>query len=166
MQVHEEIVRFAGDKSLETKATTIHFGDCNVECVRALRSLGVRMLGGTFSQLAKALTNTAIAYYLTDEQIALVSIYGFYYDKTEDMFFRLGGLKAQHTPIDKLWENFDRFTADHPLYTFRSPCVHEEYFYPFYSRYMPDYEKRFDTVIRYFVEHGYKSEFVSDIMDF
>ena len=34
--------------------------------------------------------------------------------------------------------------------------THEQYFWPFYQRYIPDHAQRLDATIRWVTEHGYK----------
>jgi hypothetical protein len=37
--------------------------------------------------------------------------------------------------------------------------THEQYFWPFYSNYLPDHFKRLDVAIRWLTENGYKPVF-------
>lgn len=165
-RIMEQILRFGGERAFAGPVLTVHWGDATVEAVRALRSSGIRAMVGSFKYASP--DGTPIKYYLNAEQCALMNIYGFWYDKQEDVvFFRYGaGSSTQHDPLDKLHAGYDTFCKERPLYTFREFCVHEQYFYPHYPRYMPDYYDRFDTAIRWAVEHGYKPAFVSELIDF
>ena len=40
--------------------------------------------------------------------------------------------------------------------------IHEQYFYPDYSAYLPDYAERCETAVRWLTEHDYKPVFWSD----
>ena len=40
--------------------------------------------------------------------------------------------------------------------------IHEQYFYPDYRAYEPDYRQRVETAIRWVTEKGYKPVFYSD----
>jgi len=164
-RVAEQIFRFAGEEAFAGPVTTVHWGDATVEAVRALRSCGIRAMVGSFRWGdPKGVT---IKYHLNAEQCALMNTYGFYYDRAEDMvFFKYGGGSTQKLPLSGLHESYDLFCTQHPLYTFREFCVHEQYFYPHYKNYMPDYYERFDTAIRWAVEHGYKPAFVTELIDF
>ncbi len=165
-RIVDQILRFAGEEAFAGPVLTVHWGDATVETVRALRSSGIRAMVGSFRYADPA--GVTIKYHLNAEQCALMNIYGFWYDKAEDMvFFKYGsGASTQHDPLDKLHSGYDQFCKDHPLYTFREFCVHEQYFYPHFERYMPDYYDRFDTAIRWAVERGYKPTFVSDLIEF
>ncbi len=58
------------------------------------------------------------------------------------------------------------FEKQHPLYTFKELCLHEQYFYLHYKGYMHDYYERFDTAIRWCADKGYKPAFASEIFEF
>ena len=164
-RVAEQILRFAGEEAFADSVTTIHWGDATVDAVRAVRSCGIRAMVGSFRWADPK--GVSIRYHLNAEQCALMNIYGFYYDRAEDMvFFKYGGGSTQHGTLAGLHDSYDLFCTQHPLYTFREFCVHEQYFYPHYSAYMPDYYERFDTAILWAVEHGYQPAFVSEIIDF
>ena len=162
-RVMNEILRFAGQEAYAGTVTTIHWGDATLETARALRSSGVRVFVGSFKYHEPK--GTPIKYYLNAEQCALLNIYGFYYDKAEDVYFVRYGSSIQHTPIDKIAVTAQEFQDTHPLYTFKEMCVHEQYFYSHYVNYMPDYPQRFDIAIRWCVENGYKPSFLSDILE-
>lgn len=162
-RIMNEILRFAGEEAFAGSATTIHWGDATVDAVRALRSSGVRAFVGAFRYHYP--NNNSIRYYLNAEQCAILNIYGFYYEKKEDVCFVLYGPSIQRTTIDDIAEESKVFQKNHPLYTFKELCVHEQYFYPHFARYMPDYYERFDTAIRWCVENGYESAFLSDILE-
>jgi len=165
-RVTEQILRFAGEEAFAGPVTTVHFGDATVESVRALRDSGIRAMVGTFNYADP--TGTSIRYYLNAEQCAIMNTYGFWYDKAEDMvFFKYGGGgNTQHGELNTLHAGYTRFCQEHPLYTFREFCLHEQYFYPHYPRYKKDYYERFDTAIRWAVENGYEPSFVADLIDF
>lgn len=163
-RVHREILRFAGEEAFAGPVTCVHWAETSIEAIRALRSLGIRELvvSGRFHDP----TNTPIALHLNAEQCALITIYGYYYDKAEDIFLHryAGGL--QRVPLDQVNALYDTFAKQHPLYTWIELCVHEQYFYPDYVNYMPDYYERFDAGIRWCVEHGYEPAFIADVMEF
>ena len=161
-RVVDEILRFAGPEAYAGPVTTIHWGDATVDAVRAMRSSGIRAFVGTFEYANPQ--NVSIRYYLNAEQCALLNIYGFYYDKQEDVCFFRYGAAIQHEAIERIPAMLDQFAAQHPLYPFIELCVHEQYFYPDYAAYMPDYELRLDTAIRWCAEHGYEPAFISDIL--
>jgi hypothetical protein len=40
--------------------------------------------------------------------------------------------------------------------------MHEQYFYPFYKNYQPDFRKKVTTAVKWAFENGYKPAFLSD----
>ncbi|MGI6562613.1 MAG: hypothetical protein ACOX3Q_08655 [Clostridia bacterium] len=162
-RVADEIIRFAGEEAFSRLVTTVHWGDATLETVRALRSCGVKAFVGSFRYHDP--DNVSIRYYLNAEQCALLNIYGFYYDKQEDVYFVRYGASMQHIPLSDIPKDFEIFQKQHPLYTFKELCVHEQYFYPHYIKYMPDYYERFDTAIRWCVENGYRPSFIKEALE-
>jgi hypothetical protein len=51
-------------------------------------------------------------------------------------------------------DEFDRETAE-----ILDIFTHEQYFWPFYSHYLPDHVQRCETAIRWATEHGYEPAF-------
>ncbi|HCS75439.1 MAG TPA: hypothetical protein DIW17_16390 [Clostridiales bacterium] len=162
-RVVNEILRFAGEEAFAGPVTTIHWGDVSLEAVRAVRSSGIRALVGSF--LYHVPKNLPRHHYLNAEQCALLDTYGFYYDKQEDVYFIRYSASIQRTEIDDIAPDFKYFQKQHPLFTFKEMCVHEQYFYPHYVNYMPDYYDRFDTAIRWCVENGYEPAFLNYILE-
>lgn len=162
-RVVEQILRFAGEEAFAGPVTTIHWGDATVDTVRALRSSGVKAFTGSFNYHDPK--NVSIRYYLNAEQCTLLNIYGFYYDKAEDVYFFRYGASMQHNAIEDILKDFELFEKQHPLYTFKELCVHEQYFYPHYINYMKDYYQRFDTAIKWCVENGYQASFARDVLE-
>ncbi|HBN82312.1 MAG TPA: hypothetical protein DDZ89_00550 [Clostridiales bacterium] len=162
-QVVEQIIRFAGEEAFAGPVTTIHWGDATTDTVRALRSSGVKAFVGSFNYHDPK--NVSIRYYLNAEQCALLNIYGFYYDNNEDVYFFRYGASMQHIKVEDIPKEFELFEKQNPLYTFKEMCVHEQYFYPHYIRYMPDYYQRFDTAIKWCIENGYEASFVKDVLE-
>ncbi len=159
--VNEQILRFAGEESLARTSTTVHWGDGTKDVVRAARDLGMRLLIG--SGLEGTPTNNTISYHLNPRQCALLRIYGMIYDEETDMFFQRGGASIQRAPLDEIEQDTIRWEKEFPLLRFRGLCLHEEYFYPDYVNYMPDYPARFETAIRSVTAHGYKPAFPADV---
>lgn len=91
-----EIKRFAGEEVL-APVTTVHWGECTVEGVRAIRASGIKVLMGylAFTNENKPL----VSYYLTREQIVNANYYGFWKDHSEDIIFgKIDVVLNAHTP--------------------------------------------------------------------
>ena len=128
--------------------------------VKAARALGIRALLVTGSEGNPG--NITIASDLDARQNALLNQYGIIYDDETDMFYVRYGVGIQHAKLETIEQDTVQWEKTHPLYRFRELCVHEQYFYPDYSHYMPDYPRRFDTALRSVTAHGYKPAFLSE----
>ncbi len=163
-RVNEQILRFAGEEAFADKITTIHWGEATDDVVRAMHDLGVKALMGSYQWGSPE--NVVIGYNLTAEQCILADKYGMYYDKKSDMIFiRYGGGNLQHSPLDQIPSLFTAFANERPFYRFREMCVHEQYFYPHYKDYMPDYYERFETGIKWCHENGYEPCFITEAFE-
>ncbi len=158
--VNEQILRFAGEEAFAQSVTTVHWGDGPSEVVRAARDLGIRVL--VLSGIEGNPGNITIAMDLDARQCALLNQYGVIYSPKTDMFYLRYGAGIQHVKLETIEQDTVQWEKTHPLYRFRELCVHEEYFYPDYSHYMPDYPERFDTALRSVTAHGYKPAFISE----
>lgn len=160
IQVCREIIRFAGRECIND-TTTIHFGETNYECARALRALGFRSLTGYFEHTSNGAP--LVAYYAPDELIDHVGERDFWYDTEEDILFgRIDMVLNGHTyewVMDQI-----KNIVDHPHRGgFVSIMIHEQYFYKDYCNYRPDFEDRVLGPCKYLYEHGYVGSHISDV---
>ncbi|MBR5313829.1 MAG: hypothetical protein IKU45_00260, partial [Clostridia bacterium] len=89
-RVHKEILRFAGEEAFAKTVTTIHWGDCTVDAVKAFRELGVKAFVSSYNWNSDSLSD--IRMYCDAEQCAILQKYGYYYDKELDVYhFRYNG---------------------------------------------------------------------------
>ena len=160
-RINEQILRFAGEDSLSKKVMTIHWGEATDDAIRAAHDTGVRAMLSAFD--CSSLSNTGIAYNLTAEQCDLGKRYGFIYDKKFDMiYFLYNQGNIQHAPIPDIKPNMTAFAKYNPLLDFVEMVVHEQYFYPHYHNYYPDYYERIESAISWCHENGYKPSFVRE----
>lgn len=161
-KVHREILRFAGEKSL-AKTTTLHFGSTNITGVRALRTLGYQNLAGYFEFDNEG--NTMVAYHYPKDLVAYVGNRDFWRDTEEDITF---------CRIDRVL-NLDKTVAGNMKFVkevFSSPTrgkfielmIHEEYFYPDYGAYIPEFGNIVYESCKWLKEQGYKSAFIQDVV--
>lgn len=153
-----EIVRFAGEEVLEP-ATTIHYGAATREGCRALRQFGFRGLAGYFRFAGG---RPIVSYYLNDEQTAHLNGRDFWKDHSEDLIFIkidavLDGLKK-----NDIIRELDRVKANPGEAGFIELLIHEQYYYPHYTAYQPDYREKLETAARWAAENGYSPAFLSE----
>ncbi len=155
-KVHAEIIRFAGEECL-SRATTVHFGEANVEGVKALRSMGYRALTGYFIP-----DEFPVAYYAPDELIKYIHERDFWYDRETDITF---GRIDRVVNLDTHEENLEilREVVSSPTRGgFVSIMIHEQYFYNTYENYLPDFEARVVESCKLVSDFGYEGRFITE----
>lgn len=164
VRVNEQIVRFAGQKTL-SETTTVHWGEANRECTKALRRLGYRTLAGYFEHTDSG--EPLVAYYYPDKLINYVGNRDFWKNTQDDIM---------HSRID-LVLNFKEFESKKHLIStleeikaqphragFLELMIHEQYFYPQYSHYVPHFEEIVSNAAEWAFENGYRGAFLSDVI--
>lgn len=162
-RVIDEIYRFAGQESHTNGVMTLHFGDCSVEGARALRDLGYNILTGGF--FWNRTTGFDTRQYLDTEQCNILTKYGFYYDKEEDIYFFRHNGGIQHRSVEEIVPHFEFCKNEYPFFQFKDIVLHEQYFYPEYPKHQPNYYEKMDTAITWCKENGFESVFTSEIFD-
>ena len=156
--VTEQIIRFAGYE-LISPVTTLHWGEATIEGCKALRDQGVKALMGDFMLID---SKPAVSYYLDPETAQHLAVRSLWKDNKLDMIFEKCSIVINvHEPenigpfMNKLIENpYRRGYLD--------LCIHEQYFYPFYKDYQPNYKEKVTTTIKWASENGYKPAFLSE----
>jgi len=148
-----EIARFAGQEVL-TSYTTIHWGRATREACRALRDRGIRGLACPYPD--KWPNESPIAYYMDDAMIAYATHRDYWWDTQEDILFTTYDLCCNIGAAAEYPKSLAERAA-HPHHSqLMEVMIHEQYFYPHYKAYLPDYANRVETCIRWLTEHGYK----------
>lgn len=163
-RVHREILRFAGEEAFAGTITTVHWGDCSLEAAKAFRDLGVKAFVSSYNWASDR--NTDIRMYLDAEQCALLKKFGFYYDRETDIyFFRYSG-GIQHAQPETFYDQFEQQRIEAPHYAFKDICLHEQYFYPEYPAYQPNYFEKLSTAARWCQENDYEPTFMDTLFEF
>lgn len=149
--VHREIIRFAGEKSL-SKATTIHFCVVTEKGLNALYDLGVNGLLGLYGTPDNPRTSYQTPKVL-DEKIRQgenVLHNGITYAGIDIILncFDIDDIRSKLTAL------YDR--------DFIKVMIHEQYFYPFYQHYQPEYMDKLDSTFAHLTQNGYKSIFFEE----
>ena len=160
IQVCREIIRFAGPECIND-TTTVHWGEANKECARALRALGFRSLTGYFEHTSKG--EPLVAYYAPDDLIDHVGERDFWYDTDEDILFGRIDLVLNTTTYEKIMSEMHKIIAHPHRGGFVSIMIHEQYFYEDYCAHRPDFEKRILDPCKLLFENGYKGEHVCEM---
>lgn len=152
--VTREIERFAG-KELLSHATTVHWGEATRETCAALRKEGIRILAGYFEFGPNG--KPRVSYYLGPEAVKNFSHRDYWKDTSLDITFVKLHLVLNQVPLDRIVPALEKITADPHHSGLLEPMIHEQYFYPFYKDYLPDYRARVEQAIRWLTEHNYRS---------
>ena len=152
--VMREIRRFAGTEIMGP-VTTVHWGEATVEGVRALRDLGYRGLLGYFNVDDEL---PEVSYYLDVEQRRHIKRRFIWKDNASDMVFVRSSIVIDKTPLVGIRPHLDG--GGLPAYV--DLLVHEQYYYPFYFNYQPDYEGRILTAVQWAQDNGYKPRFLEE----
>jgi hypothetical protein len=150
--VHREIQRFAGLKSL-AKTTTIHYCQATEDGLRALRDSGVQGLLGLFGTDEKPRSS----YYLSEADGALLRKGEMI--RRHDLCFYPLDLVMNLYEQDELLKRLQNFLHRESLRV----MIHEQYFYPDYPAYQPDFEEKLDTAFALLQESGFESCFVEEL---
>lgn len=160
--VYREICRFAGKECI-SNSTTIHFGEGNREVVRALRSLGFTSLTGYFERDEH--NQPLVSYYADLATVDHVGARDFWMDTSEDMIFgridrvlNLGTLPEVLAAVQNAMEDPHRGG-------FVSIMIHEQYFYPDYAMYLPDFADRVLLPCKMLAEQGYTGALISQVTE-
>lgn len=163
LQCTQEIIRFAGREVLRD-TTTLHFGACTVDGVRALRAFGFRGLCGylTFAPDGE----TLVSYHLTPEQVTHAETREGWYDAAEDVVFAKLDFVLNDPALtaDRVAPYLDELASRPHERELIQMVIHEQYFYSDYALYEPDYAERIWEMARWMHEHGYRSASLSEMI--
>jgi sugar lactone lactonase YvrE len=156
--VTREIERFAG-KELLSPFTTVHWGTTTLAGARALRAEGVRGLAGYFEARDELPT---VCYYLPLERWRYLMGRDYWKDTREDLLFIRHDIVVNTVPLEKIVPHLERVAADPHQSEVLELMIHEQYFYPDYVAYEPDFRQRVERALQWVTQRGYKPVFYKD----
>ncbi len=154
-KVAEQIVRFAGEQTY-SPPTVIHWGMVQPEALKPLFENGVRALSGYFRRLGG---DWDVNYLLDDARSEYLSRHDALMDFDSGIVFSKVDIVCNSTSVERIVPTLEPLTRDPNQAEIVDVFTHEQYFWPFYSNYLPDHFQRLDTAIRYVTERGYKPVF-------
>jgi hypothetical protein len=155
-KVAAEIVRFAGEASY-SPPTVIHWGMVQRSALKPLYEHGVRVLSGFFEQRSGGVWD--INYFLDDDRSEYLSRHDALMDFESGIVFSKVDMVCNNTPIDQIVPALERLHEDPNQSEIIDLFTHEQYFWPFYSNYIPDHGQRLDAALRWVTDHGYRPVF-------
>jgi hypothetical protein len=156
--VINEIRRFAGPE-LMGPVTTLHWGEATVEGSRALRDLGYKGQLGYFNVDDEL---PPVSYYLDVQQRRHIKKRFVWKDNREDIIFIRSSIVLDKTELADIRPYLDGYRAKGGLPPYVDLLVHEQYYYPFYFNYQPDFMDRIRTAVSWAVDNGYESKFLEE----
>lgn len=160
-QVTREIVRFAGEELLDS-ATTIHWGEATREGCVALHQYGFRTLAGYFTFAGE---KPSVSYYLDHSRVEHLNNRDFWKDHSTDLVFAKIDLVLDRTRLEDVVPSLEDIRARVHEAGFLELMVHEQYFYPDYTAYQPDYREKLVTAVKWATDNGYRPAFLSECLE-
>lgn len=159
LAVTREIVRFAGSETLSTAVTTIHWGAVTRAAAAALRKEGVRILLG-----ADVFHDDLpyVGYHLSIAQMHDILGRDYWKDTREDLILLHHDLVVNAVPLDGIVPHLERIALDPHESEVMELIIHEQYFYPDYRSYEPDFRERVERALEWVTRRGYKPVFFGD----
>lgn len=157
-RVMEQVRRFAGEE-LTGPVTTLHWGEATVDGCRALRDIGFKGQVGDFN-----VDNDlpAVSYYLDVEKRRHINKRFIWKDNQEDIIFIRSSIIIDCHKAEEIEPFLSTIKKDPHKSGYIDLLIHEQYFYPFYEAYQPDYRQKVLTSVRWAVNNGYQSAFLSE----
>ncbi len=157
--VMREIERFAG-KELTGPVTTVHWGEATRESCEALRKEGVKVLVGYFEFDKEGAPR--VSYYLAPPLVRYMTGRDYWKDTKLDLMFVRHDMVINLFKPEQIVPRLEQIAADPHQAEIMELMIHEQYFYPDYVAYEPDYRERVERAIRWVVEKGYKPVFYGE----
>ncbi len=156
--VMEQIDRFAGEE-VYGRVTTVHWAECPVEAVRALRDRGV----DAFIALpwpGAGECNTI--YYLDTMQGAHLAARDAWQDTAEGVTFVTCDQVVNGKALDEIVPHLETQAADPHTGEMIELLIHEQYFRREWHIYQPDVMDKVRRAVGWVTEHGYEPVFWAD----
>ncbi len=158
--VKEQIRRFAGEELLGP-VTTLHWGEARVEGCRALRDSGYKALAGYFEfEDGKPV----VSYYLDSDKTEHIGQRGIWCDNSEGIIFKKIHMVINLFKLEEVIPALDKLKMDPQSHGFIDLMIHEQYFYPHYVDYQPDFRKKVMTAVKWVSDNGYQPAFLSECL--
>jgi hypothetical protein len=155
--VKDQIRRFAGEE-LMGPVTTLHWGAATVEGCRALRDQGYHALAGYFN----AEGPDTVSYYLNDAQRLHVNSRFMWRDNREEIILSRMALVINTVKLEEIVPYLERLRSNGHKPPYADLMIHEQYFYPSYFNYQPDFRDKVMTAVKWAADNGYKPAFLSE----
>ncbi len=156
--VAEQVLRFAGEQSW-TPTTIVHWGMVLPSALPVLRQRGVRVLSGYFTKRGPLWD---VNYHLDPVRSEYLSRHDALMVFEVDIVFSKIDVVCNTLPPEKIVETLSPLVEDPNTAEIMDLMTHEQYFWPFYPRYLPDHPQRVEAALRFVSERGYQPVFLHE----
>lgn len=156
--VQKEIQRFAGT-ALMGPVTTVHWGEVTIEGSRALRAGGYRGQLGYFNVDDDL---PPVSYYLDVAQRRHMKKRFIWKDEAEDIIFIRSSVVLDRKAKTDIAPFLETYREQQGLPPYADFLIHEQYYYPDYQAYQPDYFEKIEIVVQWAVNNGYTPAFLEE----
>ena len=98
-------------------------------------------------------------YRFNDEISEYLSRHDTWMDFATGILYSRVDIVCNSVPIDRIVSTLEPQIEDPNTAEIFDLFTHEQYFWSFYSNYIPDHAKRLDAALRWVTDHGYKPVF-------
>jgi hypothetical protein len=155
--VMEQIRRFAGEEVMGPE-TTLHWGEATVDGCRALRDAGYTILAGYFNVDDN---KAPVSYYLTEDQRRYLKSRFIWRDNKEGIIFSRIALVINTVKQEQVIPYLDNVRQTYnPRYI--DLMIHEQFYYPHYVSYQPDWREKVLKAVKWADDNGYKPAFLKE----
>lgn len=162
-RVYREVIRFAGEETLSTHNTTIHWGECTRDGMRAMSNLGLRGAYGYFD--IKADGNPSVSYFYPKNFVEYLHNRDFWMDTEEDILYGKIDLVLNSYPLEEIVPRLEKVKANPHNYGCVEIMIHEQYFHEDYVNYIPEFREIVWTACKWCADNGYKGYYLQDVME-
>lgn len=161
-RINNEIIRFAGKKSLSDE-TTVHWGEANYSCLKELRDRGYRSIAGYFEKTSSG--NPLVAYCYPAELVRHVGGRDFWKNTELDIMHGRIDLVLNTIKREQLETKLQEIYDDVHRAGFIWLMIHEQYFYPEYELYIPEFADIVVSAAKWVYERGYRGTFTKELYE-
>ncbi len=160
--IYRETERFAGAETLCRENTTIHWGECTLGGMRALKNLGLKGAYGYFDLQDNGVP--LVSYFYPAELVRHIHERDFWYDTEEDLLFGKIDLVLNLYPHSEIIPRLREICKNPHIAGFLELMIHEEYFYPDYAAHIKEFREMVLDACRFAKEHGYTPRYMDEIV--
>lgn len=155
-----ELLRIAGERAL-ARTATLHYVTAGREACRGLRERGVLALLGMYLDLPgrEALRNC-----LTREEARPLLSRSFLRDGATGLIMARNDLVLNQYSLSEIVPRLSAIVSQYNPDRFVEIMIHEQYFYPDYRDYQPDFEEKLTSALSFLTKAGYQSRFLEEAL--